>query len=177
MKTKLYFIIVLLAFFSLIVLPSGFAQGVLSQPSVRLVYFLPNDRPARPDRVVALRQLIKDAQQFYADEMQRHGFGRKTFTVETDKDGEPVVHHVHGQFNENYYYNRFTGLEVWKEFFEHADDLQHIYLFAIDLSSGSLSGGNVCGTGGVNYFPSSGNTASNLIGPGPLVLSQRCFDR
>ena len=174
MKTKLYFIIVLLAFFSLIVLPSGFAQGVLSQPSVRLVYFLPNDRPARPDRVVALRQLIKDAQQFYADEMQRHGFGRKTFTVETDKDGEPVVHHVHGQFNENYYYNRFTGLEVWKEFFEHADDLQHIYLFAIDLSSGSLSGGNVCGTGGVNYFPSSGNTASNLIGPGPLAM--RYFD-
>ena len=46
---------------------------------VRLVYFLPNDRPARPDRVAALRQLIKDAQQFYADEMHKHGFGSKTF--------------------------------------------------------------------------------------------------
>ena len=31
----------------------------------------------RPDRVAALRQLIKDAQQFYADEMDRHGFRQK----------------------------------------------------------------------------------------------------
>lgn len=48
---------------------------------VRLVYFLPRDRPARTDRVTAIRQLIKDAQQFYADEMNRHGFGRKTFIL------------------------------------------------------------------------------------------------
>lgn len=51
----------------------------LAQPSVRLFYFLPSDRPARPDRIEALRQLIKDTQEFYADEMEHHGYGRKTF--------------------------------------------------------------------------------------------------
>ena len=60
MKTKLYFIITLFAFFTLIVLPSGFAQEPLVQPSVRLVYLLPNDRIARPDKVIVLRQLIKE---------------------------------------------------------------------------------------------------------------------
>ena len=71
---------------------------------VQLVYFLPSDHPHRPDRVAALRQLIKDAQQFYADEMHRHGFSRKTFTVETDNNGEPWVHEVNGKFNEDHYY-------------------------------------------------------------------------
>ena len=150
------------------------AQSTNANSMVRLIYFLPNDRPARPDRVQALRQLIKDAQEFYADEMQRHGFGRKTFTVETDKDGEPVVHQVHGKFNTNYYYNRFTGVEVWKEFFEHTEDLQHIYFFAIDLGRERLSSGNVCGTAHVNYFPSSADNAGNVLLPG--TLSMRYFN-
>ena len=77
----------------------------LQQPGmVRLIYFLPSDRPARPDRITALRQLIKDTQEFFADQMEHHGFGRKTFTFETDKDGEPVVHRVDGKFKEDYYY-------------------------------------------------------------------------
>ena len=42
-----------------------FTHSAPTNGMVRLVYFLPNDRPARPDRVAALRQLIKDAQQFF----------------------------------------------------------------------------------------------------------------
>ncbi len=103
MNTRLYSVIILFGFVTLFTLPNSFAQEVLSQPSVRLVYFLPNDRPARPDRIEALRQLIKDAQEFYADEMERHGYGRKTFTIETDGKGEPVVHRVNGKFKEAYY--------------------------------------------------------------------------
>ena len=61
---------------------------------VRLLYFFPSDRAARPERVATLRQLIKDAQEFYAEQMESHGFGKKTFTLETDAAGEPVVHRV-----------------------------------------------------------------------------------
>lgn len=100
MKKTRSCVLMLLTFMTLVALPKSFAQEALSQPSVRLVYFLPNDRSVRPDRMTALRQLIKDAQQFYADEMQRHGFGRKTFTIETDRGGEPLVHRVNGRFNE-----------------------------------------------------------------------------
>ncbi len=141
MKTKPYFVITLCAFFTLIVLPRSFAQGPLEQPSIRLVYFLPNDRPARPDRIEALRQLIKDTQQFYADEMERHGFGRKTFRVETDTDGEPIVYRFNGRFNERHYYQRLTDFKVWEEFFQQVNDLQHVYLIAIDLSYELLNEG------------------------------------
>ena len=119
---------------------------------VRTVYFLPSDRPARPDRVAALRQLIKDAQRFYADEMHRHGFGGKTFTVETDTNGEPLVHQIDGKFSDNYYYTGTTDFKVWDELVEHfaaPDALQHVYFIAIDLSYEALNDGQSGGLGGV----------------------------
>ena len=129
--------------------PSITANGM-----VRLVYFLPNDRPVRQERVTALRQLIKEAQQFFADEMQSHGFGRKTFSVETDKDGEPVVHRIDGKFPEEHYYKEGTGYKVWTEVRDHFDDkdLQHIYFTAIDLSHEILHGGQSSGEGTINFY-------------------------
>ena len=131
---------------------------------VRVVYFVPSDRPARPGRVVALRQLIKDAQQFYAGEMNRHGFGRKTFTFETDENGEPLVHQINGKFTDEYYYNSQADYTVWEELLEHfdGDDLQHVYFVAIDVSYEALNWGRAGGLGGPSFFPIQGD-----IGFGP----------
>ena len=142
MRTKLYFVITLLAFFALAALPRSFAQGTLAQPSVRLVYFLPNDRPVRPDRVEALRELIKDAQEFYADEMERHGYGRKTFRVETDTNGEPLVHHVDGKFTDAHY-QIHTPNKVWTEIKERFNTPQHVYFCAIDISNEVIGTSNI----------------------------------
>ncbi len=132
---------------------------------VRTIYFLPNDRPPRPDRVASLRQLIKDTQQFYADEMHRHGFGRQAFTIETDADGEPLIRQINGKFREEYYYSEeLTDFSVWAELLEHFDgaDLQHVYFIAIDLSYEALNGGESGGLGGVIFYPAQGD-----IGFGP----------
>ena len=166
MKTKLYFMITLLAFFALTALPNSFAQGTLAQPSVRLVYFLPSDRPARPDRIEALRQLIKDVQAFYADQMAAHGYGRKTFRVETDTDGKPVVHRVNGKFNENYYYESPSDYKVWAEVFERFDDFQNVYFIVIDLSQEILGGGNSCGLGAGAFFPVNVDSPAFSFGSG-----------
>ena len=140
------------------------AFAALAQPSVRLVYFLPRDRPARPDRIEAFRQLIKDVQQFYADEMERHGYGRKTFRVETDRGGEPIVHRFNGRSNERHYYQGQTDFKVWEEFFQQVNDLQHVYLIAVDLSYESFNEGGACGLGGVTFRPSGGDRPSFSFG-------------
>ena len=134
-------------------IPSITANGL-----VRLVYFLPNDRPVRPERVSALRRMMKEAQQFFADEMERHGFGRKTFTIETGKDGEPVVHPIDGKFTEDYYYEKPSDIKVWEELYEIFDDPQHIYFVVVDVSHEALNDGNSCGLAGVAFFPSGGET-------------------
>ena len=153
MKPKLYSVITLLTFITLVFVSNGFTQQTLLEPSVRFIYFLPNDRPARPDRIEALRQLIKDVQQFYADQMENHGYSRKTFAVETDRIGEPLVHHIDGQFTEEYYYKEGTGYKIWTEIREHFDNFQHIYFTIIDLSSEMLHNGQTCGEASLTYFP------------------------
>ena len=152
--STLAYTLALLAFATLTFLPNTFAQGVSPENMVRLVYFLPNDRPARPERVAALRQLIKDTQAFFTNEMQSHGFGRKTFNVETNKAGVPEVHRIDGKFPEEHYYRAGTGHKVWTEVRDHFTDrdLQHIHFIAIDLGSEGIHGGRSGGEGSPTFY-------------------------
>ena len=143
----------LLASALLLPIRAAIAQSNNTNYMVRLVYFLPNDRPARPERVAALRKLMKDAQAFYADLMESHGFGRKTFTIETNRQGEPVVHRIDGKFKEDDYYEPMGFVRVWDEVYEHFDALEHIYFIVIDLSYEAVNAGDSCGLGGFGYIP------------------------
>ena len=136
MKKTSSFTPTLLIFLTLVFLPNAFAQGTLFQPRVSLIYFLPKDRPVRPDRITALQALIQDTQVFYADEMERHGYGRKTFTIETDRKGEPLVHQINGRFNDAHYRQHRQAInEVWEEVKKQFNSPQRIYFVAIDINS------------------------------------------
>ena len=79
--------------------PRGWRDLDMGEPrTVRIIYFLANDRAPEQDIDAKLNTLIRRIQQFYADEMERHGFGRKTFALETDEHGNAVVHQVNGEF-------------------------------------------------------------------------------
>ena len=121
--------------------------SITTNPRVRLINLIPNDRSVRPERVSVLRQFIKDTQQHFADEMERHGFGRKTFSVETDKDGEPVIQRIDGKFPDEHYSSSGLGWKVWTEVREHFDDsdFQDILLVIID-------GKDLSGEGTINYY-------------------------
>ena len=111
--------LVLLTSALLLPIRASTARSANANGMVRLVYFLPNDRAPQPDRVRALRQLIRDAQEFYANEMERHGFGRKTFAVEINKNRQPMVHQIKGKFKEAYYYQTSSLWKVWEELPKH----------------------------------------------------------
>ena len=64
---------------------------------VRLIYFTPNDQPYRADVVQRMKDQILNIQTFYAEQMKAHGYGLITFRIETDTQGEPIVHHVDGE--------------------------------------------------------------------------------
>jgi hypothetical protein len=93
MQVKCFFL-TLIVLFSF--LPLGFAQD--SRPIVQLIYFRPSDIPPSPDVDAEINAMIKKAQRFFADEMERHGYGRKTFQFEADVNRNVVVHHVNGKF-------------------------------------------------------------------------------
>ena len=51
-----------------------------------------------PKMTLRIKNLIREVQQFYADQMEIYGLGRKTFQFETDADGSAFVYHINGRF-------------------------------------------------------------------------------
>ena len=115
---------------------------------VRLIYFLPSDRSPQQNIDAKLDTLIGDVQQFYADEMERHGFRGKTFTFETDVTGKAMVYHVDGQFADSHY-RQNTFHKVWEEIREQFYTPQNIYFIVIDIGNERVGHGynEVCGVG------------------------------
>ena len=136
-----------------------------NQPKVQVIYFHPNDRT--PDHSVESQadRVIKDVQLFYARQMLSHGFGIKTFTVETDLTGKAVAHHVEGRFPEIYYRDQPYD-KILKEIDAQFDRSQNIRLVFLEWSDSDILGNNVCGLGGTH--PSGGGTAI-------LPATDNCF--
>ncbi len=111
--------------------------------TVRMIYFLPNDRPFRQEVVDSMKVTIRQIQTFFAEQMQAHGYGDKTFRFETDAEGEPMVHRVDGQHPDSYYLTYTFGKTLYEV--EQAFDIRrNIYLIVID-NGVKVIGGNWAG--------------------------------
>ena len=125
--------------------PAGkrLALNVGEPRTVRMIYFLPNDRPFRQEVVDSMKAVIRQVQTFYAEQMQAHGYGDRTFRIETDAQGEPLVHRVDGRHPDSHY----LGGDVFGEFRQRFDLERNIYLTVLDNST-DLIIGNAGGIGG-----------------------------
>ena len=173
MKIKLYAVITRIALLTVLVLltimflPNSFAQGTSADYTVRLVYLLPSDRETQPNIDAKIDTLIKDAQEHLADEMERHGYGRKTFTFETDGNGKAVVHHITSPHDDEYFHNRISDDESLSNYFGDDFDLdKYIFLALLDVSTEILGAdwANWCGFwGGMAWMPASGPCFSRRV--------------
>ena len=121
----------------------GFAVNLSAgEPrTVRMIYFLPNDRPYRTDVVQRMKDQIRTVQRFYADQMEMHGYGKVTFRVETDSQGEPIVHRVDGQHPDAHYLG-YTEDAVLTEIGLAFNRDVNIYFIAIDNSVNGINYGD-----------------------------------
>ncbi|MXV76648.1 T9SS type A sorting domain-containing protein [Candidatus Poribacteria bacterium] len=131
---------------------------------VRLIYFLPSDRTAQSDIDSKIEAWVEGAQTFFADTMEKYGYGRKTFTYETDESGKAVVHHIAGKFTDAYYDQQNKWI-IWDEIREAGfDPTKNIYIAFMDFSE--ILDGLHCGTGG-NW---------DHGGVVNLIASEECLD-
>lgn len=174
MKTPLLLIPTLL--FSIVVFsPDSPAQNVVPERTVRLIYFLPQGATPQPDIDERLNALIKDVQHLYANEMERHGHGRKTFSLET-QNNTAVVHHVTGQFATPHYHQHTFG-KITAELAKQFNASRNVYLIMIELASDSFENGDSCGIatlthgdigGGYALIPATGHC---VIGHSGVALA------
>lgn len=109
--------------------------------TVRLIYFLPNDRPYRAEVVQRMKDEILDIQEFYASQMQAYGYGRKTFPIETDLWSRPIVHRVNGNYPDKYYLN--DAIRVWEEIRERFEAVGTLNFIVIDNRTDRIGPGGV----------------------------------
>ena len=116
--------------------------------TVRMIYFLPNDRPYRQEVVDEMKAMMRRVPTFFAEQMQAHGYGNRTFRIETDAQGEPLVHRVDGRHPDRHYLQHSTPDEVFDEIAPVFDIESNVYLIVIDnstyyirLRSGLTAGG------------------------------------
>ena len=131
--------------------------------TVRLIYFLPNDRPYRAEMVQRMKDEILKIQAFYLEAMEAHGYRDMTFKIESDAQGKPVVHRVDGQQSEVYYVDN-TSYTVRTEIRQVFDVWQNIYFIVVDSSIDGIGTG--VGRGRVNANAGSfGKNGGDLLIP------------
>ena len=107
--------------------------------TVRLIYFLPNDRPYRAEMMQRMKDEILKIQVFYAESMKAHGYNM-TFKIESDAQDKPVVHRVDGQQSDIYYVDD-TSSTVRTEIRQAFDVWQNIYFIVVDSDINRLGTG------------------------------------
>jgi Leucine-rich repeat (LRR) protein len=118
--------------------------------TVRMIYFLPNDRPYRADVVQKMKDEILKVQTFYAEQMQAHGYGEVTFYVETDPQDERMVHRVDGQNPDSHYLDN-TIDSVSNELSGRFNFDANIHLIVIDNSTDLVASPGECRAGGFGW--------------------------
>ena len=141
---------------------------------VRILYFLPRDRSLQPGIWTKLNTLLGNVQRFYANQMEINGFGRKTFTFETDESGEMLVYRIDGQFRDRYYHTN-TAYKIHTEISSQFDMGRHVYLIVADISSQSIGGKNKCGIGGGDWYKNE-NLIRGKGGYAVIPASGPCFE-
>ena len=117
--------------------------------TVRMIYFLPNGRAYRAGVVRQMKADMRTIQSFFAEQMRAHGYEESTFRVETDPQGEPMVHDVAGQYPDSHYLDetdRVVSAEIGSAF----DLKANVYLIVVDNSIDGIGMGDAVyrGVGG-----------------------------
>ena len=98
------------------------------------IYFLPTNRLPQTDIPEKIDKILRDVQTFFADEMERHGYGRKSFEFEKNSNGSAKVYLFEGKTADEYYH-KYTNSRVMKEIKQHFETYNKFYFIVVDKSN------------------------------------------
>ena len=105
------------------------ALNVGEPRTVRIIHFLPKDRPFRAEVIPVIKDEVSKAQTFLNEQMQMHGYNDRTFRIETDALGELLIHRVDGQHPASYYIDEKSGRQNWK----YMDEIEQMFDLNVNI--------------------------------------------
>ena len=149
MRKNILIIFIAVALF----IPDAFAERM-----VRVIYFVPSDRAIQPNLPNQIQKQLKQVQTLYADQMEFHGYSRKTFALDTN------VLTIRGQHNDKHYHT--DTLNKIDTETAHRFDQNDIRVIVVDVSTERIQGN--CGIarydGGPVMVPASGDCVNGDYG-------------
>ena len=117
--------------------------------TVRMIYFLPNDRPYSAAVFDSVKTKMRQMHTFFANQMAAHGYGSGGFRFEKDAAGQPQVHRVNGQHPTSYYLENDTANAILEDIGSTFDIESNIYFIVIDTNGSTIRSGDrlVAGVG------------------------------
>ena len=101
--------------------------------TVRVIYFVPNDRSFSITVEDSIKRAVRQVRSFFAEHMKAHGFDHDPIKIETDDNGEPLIHRVTGQHGDHHYDDNMHSA-VFREIRQDYDTRENIYIAFIDNS-------------------------------------------
>ena len=150
-----------------------YLRRVEQPPMVRFIYFVPRDRIPNKDVASRIDTVIKDVQRFFAEQMESHGYGGKTFTYETDATGTPLVRQVVGRFDAKHYQS-----DMWEKINQELGSSHQKNIDVIIVDMDERFNRQVCGVGGGSWIIDDlGRRSWSRGGRAMLTTSPPCFNR
>ena len=110
--------------------------------TVRMIYFLPNDRPYSAAVFGSVKTKMRQMHTFFANQMSAHGYGSEGFRSEKDAAGQPQVHRVNGQHPLSHYLENDTAGAILEEIDSTFDIESNIYFIVIDTNGSGIRSGD-----------------------------------
>ena len=125
--------------------PQQLAHATTPNDVIRIIYVLPKGKEPPSNITAKLDKSIRKVQDFYAEEMERHGFGRKTFTFETDESGKAKIYLLEEQQVANFDMSNDIWLAIVEEGASFPGGVSHGYnhRFLYPTDHGVTSGNNI----------------------------------
>ena len=111
---------------------------------------------------------VKEVQMFFASEMERHGYGRKTFTIKTDNNKKLIIERIKTDNDLNYYLNHDNSYSISNEMHDRLGnvydyDKREIRLFFVDFPGHGACGFAYGGTSNGSAYVFGGCWTKEII--------------
>ena len=144
MRTKIAFFVAILTI-GLCAISYGF--------TVRVIHFVPKGSDIPQNIEEKIDESVKKAQEFFSDELERHGYGKKTFRLETKANGKIVIHRINGRLQAGFY-KTISDLEpeLSQRSFLFSRNIELIFFEGDDVVDGIDKLTKACGRATENAF-------------------------
>ena len=114
-------------------------QQLIYQDAVRIIYFLPYGISPQLNIQRKIKKIMHKVQQFYAQQMEKNGYSKATFNLETNPNAKIKIHLVQGKFTADYYLED-TTTKIDAEITQYFDISQNVFLVFLESAIDGIAG-------------------------------------